>query len=162
MKVGFTAGLILLLALAVPGLAQQSSAPPPPEKKKVKKVWTNDDFPVRRTSRPEARPAPTQSPQAVETQKPKEQKVLTEEECQERIRALEEDIRLTSEYVAFLRDRTPQESDEAARARLREEQAGQEEELARMRGELEMLRNPPSQEKKSPAARSTPPRPPSL
>ena len=154
MRSGSTIAAFLAMALLASGaaLAQEPAPKPPPEKKKPKKVWTNDDFPAR--PRPQPQPAETSKPAATTPEKKATpQRELTPEEREKRIAALEEDIRLTSEYIAYLRDTIPQVSDDAERTRMREEMEKMEAEVARMRQELEALRTPP---RKQPA-RSTPP-----
>lgn len=130
---------VYLLLFGLAGLAQESAPPPKP---KPKKVWTNDDFPSRPAPQPEAKP---------EAAKAAEEKELTAEARQKRIAGLEEDIRLTTEYIAHLRERLGAERDDNEYAKMRAELTQMEEELARMQAELETLRNPPPPRKKRPA-----------
>lgn len=139
---------VSLLLFGLAGLAQESAPPPKP---KPKKVWTNDDFPSRPAPQPEAKPEPGKAVEPSKASKAGEEKELTAEERQKRIAGLEEDIRLTTEYIAHLRERLGAERDDNEYAKMRAELTQMEEELARMQAELETLRNPPPPRKKRPA-----------
>lgn len=150
----------LVVPLAVPGspLDAQNSEPKQEEKrekeknrkKKARKVWTNDDFPPRRSQPETKKPAALTAEEKALLDSYKE---LGPEERQILINELERDIREIPSAIETLREQYFRETNQARRRRLRQERERLEGLLPEKQRELELLRRsaPPSSEAASPS-----------
>jgi len=153
--------LVLLLALAVPALADpQATDPPQVEKKKARKVWTNDDF-APAASMPEE-PEPEQAPAAEAPPRPLEVLFAELDSAREELagwRVTLENYRQAFEAVVERRRNADNDYDrdayEAAIPPAEEQLIGAEEKVKQLEArvaELEQL----TKGKKRPATKAAP------
>jgi len=162
--IAFLICLVLLLSLAV--ASQASAQQQEPEKKKARKVWTNDDFPLR--------PAPAAKKE--EAQKPEEARPLAElfaelDKAREERRLSQETLAAFQKELEDLREKRFRARNDYDRNFLDEALEAAEAQIAKVEAELKELDakiaelekqtkgrkrpQPPKQESK------TPPSPPS-